>query len=109
MRNGMKKLGAASAAVLVMSAGGLAHGAEPAVPAGSEGSNITGQEHVCGNGEAKTLAETYANCKRGDLIGLGRASPLGVMSVCDFSKTILYTKGEAIACVYTGAVRQSAK
>lgn len=95
--------------VAALTVAGLARSADTSVPAGSEGSNPGGVERVCGNGEAKSFAETYANCKRGDVIGLGRASPSGVMSVCDFTKTILYTRGEAIACVYTGTIRQTVK
>ncbi len=99
----------AVAAVVALAVTGVARSADSARPGAEDGSNVTGAERVCGNGQAKTFAETYANCKRGDVIGLGRASPAGVMSVCDFTKTILYAQGEAIACVYTGSIRQTIK
>lgn len=99
----------AVAAVIALGVTSLAQSADSARPGAEDGSNVTGTERVCGNGQAKTFAETYTNCKRGDVIGLGRASQAGMMSVCDFTKTILYTQGEAIACVYTGSIRQTIK
>lgn len=106
----LKKFGAiAGAAAIALTLTGIARSADTVRPGGEDGSNANGIERVCGNGEAKNFNDTYANCKRGDIIGLGRATPLGVMSVCDFSKTVLYTKGEPIACVYTGSIRQTVK
>ncbi|MEO3715510.1 hypothetical protein [Roseateles flavus] len=109
MRKNIKLLGTAGALLLAITAAGLARSADPGLPPGSDGSNAGGAERVCGNGAAKTFNDTYASCKRGDVIGLGRATPQGVMSVCDFSKTILYAQGEAIACVYIGSIRQAVK
>ncbi len=106
----MTKFGTiAAAATIALAVTGIARSADTVRPGGEDGSNASGMERVCGNGEAKNFNDTYANCKRGDIIGLGRATPLGVMSVCDFSKTVLYTKGEPIACVYTGSIRQTVK
>jgi len=106
----MTKFGTiAAAATIALAVTGIARSADAVRPGGEDGSNPSGMERVCGNGQAKNFAETYANCKRGDVIGLGRASPAGVMSVCDFTKTILYAQGEAIACVYTGSIRQTVK
>jgi len=99
----------ATAAVIAITVAGLARSADPGTSPGSDAANINGAERVCGNGAAKTFSDTYASCKRGDVIGLGRATPAGVMSVCDFTKTILYAQGEAIACVYIGSVRQTVK
>ena len=109
MRKDIKLIGMAMTAVIAITAAGLARSADPVISPGSDGTNNIGAERVCGNGAAKTFNDTYANCKRGDVIGLGRATPAGVMSVCDFTKTILYTQGEAIACVYIGSVRQTVK
>lgn len=109
MRKDIKLFGTVMAAVIAISAAGLARGADPGISPAGDGSNVNGAERVCGNGDAKTFNDTYANCKRGDIIGLGRATPLGVMLVCDFSKTVVYSKGEPIACVYTGSIRQTVK
>lgn len=95
--------------VLAVALGTLAHSADTSALTGSDGSNMNGAERVCGNGSAATFAEAYANCRRGDIIGLGRALPFGIMQVCDFSKTILYVKGEPMACVYIGSLRQQVK
>jgi hypothetical protein len=87
---------------------GLASPSE-AGQAGSEGSNLSGTERTCGKA-ARTVGEAFSGCKRGDIIGLTLVPDTGVVSaLCDFTKTILYSRGEPVACVYTGAIRQGAK
>lgn len=73
-----------------------------------DGTNAGGSERVCGK-SAKTLAESFSDCKRGDIIGLTLVGTPGAAAACDFGKAILYSKGEPIACVYIGSVRQFAK
>ena len=76
--------------------------------AGLEGSNVVGTERVCGK-PGQTAAEAFSGCKRGDIIGLVMAGSGMAASVCDYSKTIMYSRGEPTSCVYTGPIRPNAK
>lgn len=73
----------------------------------ADGSNATGTERTCGT-VARTVAETYSQCKRGDIVGIRTLESRDVMAVCDFSKTIYYVRGEAAACVFAGVLRPPA-
>lgn len=72
------------------------------------GSNESGTERVCliSNSSIEAFKESLRKCKRGDVMAIGGLKQLGMLSYCDFTKTILLVNGTPLACVYTGFERQ---
>lgn len=68
-----------------------------------------GNDRLCINRDAATLKETFGGCRRGDIIVVAGLKASGVALVCDFGKTIQYSRGEPAACVYVGYVRAEVK
>lgn len=72
------------------------------------GSNENGTERVCliANSSDQAFKESLRKCKRGDIMAIATLKQIGMLSYCDFTKTILMVNGTPLACVYTGFERQ---